>query len=96
MPQLFAKGDENNEAIVAATKTYVAANSGMTKITVKVEQVEGDFGRAKVTPEDAAAADPAWVFLKKNDGKWTGLALGTSFTTEDYQQMGIPNSLRIP
>ena len=87
--------DENN-AIVAAAKSYAAANSGMTKITVTVEQVSDDFARAKVTPEDAKAADPAWVFLKKNDGKWTGIALGTSFTTEDYQQMGIPNALRIP
>lgn len=94
--QAFATEPNETTAITEAAKSYVAANSGMTKITVKVEQVEGDFGRAKVTPEDAAAADPAWVFLKKNDGKWTGLALGTSFTTEDYQQMGIPNSLRIP
>jgi hypothetical protein len=88
-------GDEE-AAIIAATKSYVAANSGMTKITVTIEQVDGDFARAKVAPEDAKAADPAWVFLKKNEGKWTGLTLGTSFTTEDYQQLGIPNALRVP
>ena len=91
----FAKADED-AAIIAATKSYVAANSGMTKITVKVEQVGDDFARAKVTPDDSKAADPAWVFLKKTDGKWTGLTIGTSFTTEDYQQLGIPNALRIP
>jgi hypothetical protein len=91
---LFA-GDDN-AAIVAATKSYVAANSGMTKITVTAEQVAGDFARAKVTPENSNAADSAWVFLKKKDGKWVGLTLGTSFTTEDYQQLGIPNALRIP
>ena len=83
-------------AIIAATKNYVTANSGMTKITVTVEQVEGDFARVKVAPEDSNAADPAWVFLQKKDGKWIGLALGTSFTTEDYQQLGIPNALRVP
>jgi hypothetical protein len=88
-------GDEQ-AAITAATRSYVAANSGMTKITVTVEQVDGDFARAKVAPEDSKAADPAWVFLKKQDGKWTGLTLGTSFTTEDYQQLGIPNALRVP
>jgi len=91
----FAKGPED-DAIIAATKSYVATNSGMTKITVAVEQVADDFARAKVTPEDKNATDPAWVFLKKKDGKWTGLAIGTSFTTEDYQQLGIPNTLRIP
>jgi len=95
MPQLAAKGEED-ASIVAATKNYVAANSGMTKITAAVEQIDGEFARVKVTPEDVKAADPAWVFLQKKDGKWTGLTLGTSFTTEDYQQLGIPNALRIP
>lgn len=83
-------------AIIAATKSYVTANSGMTKITVTLEQVEGDFARVKVAPKDSNAADPAWVFLQKKDGKWTGLILGTSFTTEDYQQLSIPNALRVP
>jgi hypothetical protein len=96
MPQVFAKDDDNNAAIIAATKSYVAANSGMTKITVTVEQVDGDFARVKVAPENPSAADPAWVFLKMKDGKWTGLTIGTSFTVEDYQQLGIPNGLRIP
>jgi hypothetical protein len=88
-------GDEK-PAIIAATKSYVAANSAIAKVNVTVDQVLDDFARAKVTPEDANAADPAWVFLKKTDGKWIGVALGTSFTTEDYQQLGIPNALRIP
>jgi hypothetical protein len=92
--RLFA-GDDN-PAIIAATKTYVATSSGMTKIAATVEQVADDFARVKVTPEDPKATDPAWVFLKKKDGKWTGLTVGTSFTTEDYQQLGIPNALRIP
>jgi hypothetical protein len=91
----FAKGSDD-EAIIAAAKSYVASTSGMMKITVKVEQVADDFARVKVTPDDPGAADPAWVFLKKTDGKWTGLTIGTSFTTEDYQQLGIPNALRIP
>jgi hypothetical protein len=93
LPQLIASPE--NAAIIAATKTYVAANSGMTKINVAVEKVAGDFARAKVSPQDAGIADPAWVFLKKKDGKWTGLTLGTSFTTEDYQELGIPKSLRV-
>jgi hypothetical protein len=96
MTQVFAKESADSAAIIAATTSYVAANSGMTKITVTVEQVDGDFARVKVTPENADATDAAWVFLKKKGGKWTGLTLGTSFTTEDYQQLGIPNALRIP
>ena len=91
---LFAADD--HAAIIAATKSYVAANSAISKMNVTVEQVVDDFARAKVTPQDPNAADPAWVFLKKKDGKWTGLILGTGLTTEDYQQLGIPNALRIP
>jgi hypothetical protein len=68
----------------------------MTKINVAVEKVEGDFARVKVSPQDAGTTDPAWVFLKKKNGKWTGLTLGTAFDPEDYQQLGIPKSLRIP
>jgi hypothetical protein len=94
MPQLIASPE--NAAIIAATKTYVAANSGMTKINVAVDKVEGDFARVKVSPQDTGTADPAWVFLRKKDGKWKGLTLGTSFTTEDYQELGILNALRIP
>ena len=91
---LVASPDE--AAIIAATKTYVAANSaGLTKINVTVEKVEGDFARVKVTPQDPGATDPAWAFLKKKAGKWTGLTLGTAFEPEDYQQLGIPKSLRI-
>jgi len=87
---------DDNAAIIAATKSYVVANSAISKMNVTVEQVVDDFARAKVTPQDPNAADPAWVFLKKKDGKWTGLILGTGLTTEDYQQLGIPNALRIP
>lgn len=92
----FVLAGDDNAAIIAATKSYVAANSGMSKVTVTVEQVADDFARVKVEPENKNAADPAWVFLKRRDGKWIGLTLGTSFTTEDYQQLGIPNALRVP
>lgn len=94
LPHLIASPE--NDAIIAATKTYVAANSaGMTKINVTVEKVESDFARVKVTPQEAGTADPAWAFLKKKAGKWSGLTLGTAFGPEDYQELGIPKSLQI-
>jgi len=93
---LDLRADDDNAAIIAATKNYVATHSAISKINAVIEQVADDFARVKVTPENPGTADPAWVFLQKKDGKWTGVALGTSFTTEDYQQLGIPNALRIP
>jgi hypothetical protein len=88
--------DDEKAAIIAATQSYVAATSAISKINATVEAVDGDFARVKIEPRETGATDPAWVFLKKKDGKWTGLVLGTSLTTEDYQQLGIPNALRVP
>jgi hypothetical protein len=94
LSQLVASPE--NAAIIAATKTFMAANATLTtKINVTVERVEGNFARARVNPQDRGAADPAWVFLKKDEGKWTGLTVGTFFEAEDYQKLGIPKSLRI-
>jgi hypothetical protein len=96
LTQAVVAANDDDAAILAAARAYLAANSGISKVTVKVEQVADDFARVKATPEDPTAADAAWIFLKKTDGKWAGIILGTSFTTEDYQQLGVPNVLRIP
>ena len=93
LPQLIASSE--NAVIMTAAKSYVLANSAITKFDVTVEKLEGDFARAKVNPKDPGAADPAWIFLKKNQGKWIGLTMGTAFEAEDYQKLGIPKSLRV-
>lgn len=82
-------------AIVAATKSYVASNSGISQVMVTVEKIDGDYARAKVTPSGGAVADSAWVFLKNKSGTWTGLTMGTSFEPGDYKTLGIPPSLRV-
>ena len=89
--------EDEKAAIIAAAQSYVTANVTVTiKITLTVEAIESDFARVRMAPEEAGKGDPAWVFLQKKEGKWTGLTLGSSFTTEDYQQLGIPNTLRVP
>ncbi|MDP9098403.1 MAG: hypothetical protein M3N48_05340 [Verrucomicrobiota bacterium] len=94
LPQLAASPE--NAAIVTAAETYLKANASITtKINFTVEKIDGDFARVKINPQDKSAADPAWMFLKKKEGKWTGLTLGTGFSPEDYQQLGIPKSLRV-
>src|SRR5947209_11761501 len=91
-----AKDNDDNGAIIAAAKSYVSANSAMKEVNATVEQVVDDFARVKVSPKETTGADPAWVFVKKKGGQWSGVTFGTSFTTEDYQQLGIPNALRVP
>ena len=86
-----------NDAIIAESESFMAANATLTtKIKVTVEKVEGDFARARVNPQDQPAAHSAWVFLKKIQGKWTGLTVRASFEAEDYQKFGIPKALHLP
>lgn len=93
-PQLIASPE--NDAIIAESERFMAANATLTtKIKVTVEKVEGDFARARVNAQDQSAAPPAWVFLKKIQGKWTGLTARGSFEAEHYQEVGIPKSLWI-
>ncbi|MDQ6626465.1 MAG: hypothetical protein M3Y69_10080 [Verrucomicrobiota bacterium] len=84
---------DGHALIVSATQHYVAANSGIQKMHIVVERVEGSYARTKVAPADANAADAAWVFLKKEHGAWIGLTLGTSFNSNDYRRLGIPLGL---
>ena len=95
LPNLVASPD--NADIISSAESFLHANATVTtKVNFTVEQVDGDFARVRINPQDKPTADTAWIFLKKTDGKWTGLTVGSSFTVEDYQQLGIPNALRIP
>jgi hypothetical protein len=94
-PQLMASPE--NDAIIAESESFMAANATLTtKIKVTVEKVEGDFARTRVNPQDQPASSPAWIFLKKSEGKWTGLTVRASFEAEDYQKFGIPKALHLP
>jgi hypothetical protein len=84
-----------NEAVTIAAKKYVAANSQVSGFDVRVEKIEGDYARVKVTPKDASETDPAWVFLKREKGVWRGLMMGTYFTTEDYNEFHIPAGIQL-
>jgi hypothetical protein len=84
----------DTQAIVDATTQYVKNNSAVSSFIVHVDQVDGDYARTEVTPSDGAA-DPAWVFLKRQNGQWTALTIGTAFTPEMYRELGIPESLQI-
>ncbi len=83
----------NDQAIIAATKKYVAAESGIPDVKVTVEKIEGDYARVTVTPKDNQT-DPALVFLKREGGVWRGLTIGTGFDPADLEKLHIPASLR--
>lgn len=89
----FAAAAGDDQAIVAAAKKYVAANSEIAEVDVKVEKVVGDYARVTVIPK-AGQTDPALVFLKRENGAWRGLTIGTAFTPEDYKELHIPAAVR--
>ena len=83
-------------AVSAATQRYVKANSGpgVGAVKVEVQKVAEGYARAYITPVQPTT-DPATVYLRKNaKGQWEGLSLGTGFSPEDLDELGVPASVR--
>ena len=88
---LLAGGDD--QAIIAGTKKYLAAEGYTAPMKIEVEKVEGDYARVLATPKDGQT-DAATVFLKREKGAWHGLTLGTGWDPEDLAKLHIPKSLQ--
>ena len=84
-----------DEALTIAVKKYVAAHSVVSGFHISIEKIDGDFARVKVTPNDARQTDAAWVFLKRENGVWRGLTMGTAFSPDDYNALHIPVSVQL-
>jgi hypothetical protein len=80
-------------AIGAAAVAFVREHGGVPA-TAEVEEVAGDHARVLLTPVEKGSTEPAWVFLRREDGRWEGLAYGTAFGPETFEELGIPRSLR--
>lgn len=90
----FACGtDAEDTQILEAAREYVKNNADL-EVSVEVEEVADDYARVHVTPEDPEAADEAIMYLKKTNGKWEGIAIGTSFSPDDFQALRIPEKIR--
>lgn len=79
--------------IIAAARDYLDEVSDVNSTDLSIVAIQGDYVRILATPPPDVA-DPATVFLKKTDGGWEGIALGTMFTQDDFDALGIPNALR--
>jgi hypothetical protein len=87
----IATGD--NQAVVAATKNYLATHSYPAGMKVVVEKVVGDYSRVAITPKDPNS-DGALIFLKREHGVWKVLSIGTGWDPADLDKMHIPKSVR--
>lgn len=84
---------DGDRAIEAAALAYVREAGGAPG-TAEVEEVAGDYARALVTPVAEGSTDPARVFLRREGGRWQGLVYGTAIGPEEYEELGIPSTLR--
>lgn len=81
-----------DEALLAATRAYVLRESAYQTIAIQSARVDGDYARLFVEPV-GVEGDPAIVFMKRVNGQWQGLSLGTGFPPDDLRAMGVPESL---
>lgn len=85
----------DEEAVISAAKKYVVTHSAVSSFHISIEKLDGDYARVKVTPNDPSQTDAAWVFLKRENGVWRGLTIGTGFSPDDYKAFHIPVSVQL-
>src|SRR5262245_13479974 len=90
---LAACGSNEQQAVIDAVTAYLVANGAPEQSKVEVQKIDGDYARVEVIPPPDTT-DPALAFLKRENGRWTVLALGTGFPPEDLDKLGIPASIR--
>ena len=89
----FAPASDQDAALLTAAQSYVRENSvGNAEFNVRVIRKSGDHARLRVesTRNDT---DPAMLFMKRENGQWKGLSLGTGFPPDDLRALGIPPEL---
>ena len=87
-----ADQDDAN-AIIEATSQYLKVQTGVTDALVKVHKISGNYACVILT-SPSGQTDPAEGYLKKGNGRWKVLIIGTDFSTEDFNDLGIPGSVR--
>lgn len=80
--------------IKRVTTTYLAKEAPGLGWSLSVEKTDADFARVLATPTPAET-DPAYVFLKREGNGWAALVHGTGFSPADYDELGIPGTVRV-
>lgn len=81
-----------DEALHTAARAYVARESAYPTITIVSSRIAGDHARLFIEPV-GVEGDPAIVFMKRVNGQWQGLSLGTGYAPDDLRALGVPQSL---
>lgn len=85
--------DAEEIKVLEAAREYATQNTDI-EVNLQPESVMEDYARVRVTPKNAGEADEALMYLKKQKGTWQGIVIGTGFSPEDYEKLGIPDKIR--
>jgi hypothetical protein len=84
--------ESDRRALAAAAIGYVRQNSvpGL-EFELAVEIVDGDYARLRA---EAPNLTPIRVFMKRVNGSWIGMEMGSGIDPEDLAREGFPARMR--
>lgn len=85
--------DEERDAIRLAAADHVRQATAVERVVVEIDAVAGDWARVRVVPA-GGETDPAVLYLRRQGAAWRAVALGTGFTPEDLDALGVPVEVR--
>jgi hypothetical protein len=85
---------DSREAISEAVRDYLARQGNPAdQVEVEIERLEDDFARVKIISTDPDVPGGFTGFLKRQDGIWTTLIVGSDFNPLEIEALGIPESI---
>lgn len=88
---LGCKAAYDDTSLLTAADAYVRQNSVPGQWKLRVIRKSGDYARLAVDP--VGDTDPATLFMRLENGTWTGVSLGTGSPPSDLRALGIPEPL---
>jgi hypothetical protein len=85
-------GADDREALLDAASDHVKASAAGVVFSVSVAAREGDFARIRVIPMKAGA-ERATLYMKRENGAWRALDMGTAVACETLSAAGMPDSV---
>ncbi len=82
------------EAIEVAVRQYLAAQGGPAdQVVVNTQLIDGDYARVEIVSTDPATPGGFTGFLKRDNGVWRTLIVGSGFDPNQIQALGIPENV---
>jgi hypothetical protein len=85
--------DAEETQVLEAAREYAKQNTDVA-VNVQAESILEDYARVRVIPKNPGEADEALMYLKKEKDKWKGISMGTGFSPDDFEALGIPEKIR--